>query len=131
MTRAPTIVSLQEQLEEIRTVKYETVVRDNVIVGAGAQILGPIVVGKRGRVGANAVVTEDVPEGATMVGVGTDLHLLIAAADQATYEAKREGREGDLLPGKLHERHPLLWVGLGRVCPGGCRAVCRPTVTTS
>ena len=42
---------------------------DNVIVGAGAQILGPIVVGKRGRVGANAVVTEDVPEGATMVGV--------------------------------------------------------------
>jgi serine O-acetyltransferase len=41
---------------------------DNVIVGSGAQILGPIVVGKRARVGANAVVTEDVPEGATMVG---------------------------------------------------------------
>jgi len=41
---------------------------DNVIVGSGAQILGPITVGKRARVGANAVVTEDVPEGATMVG---------------------------------------------------------------
>ena len=42
---------------------------DNVIVGSGAQILGPVVVGHRARVGANAVVTEDVPEGATMVGV--------------------------------------------------------------
>lgn len=41
---------------------------NNVIVGAGAQILGPITVGQRARVGANAVVTEDVPEGATMVG---------------------------------------------------------------
>jgi serine O-acetyltransferase len=41
---------------------------DNVIVGAGAQILGPVTIGKRARVGANAVVTEDVPEGATMVG---------------------------------------------------------------
>jgi serine O-acetyltransferase len=41
---------------------------DNVIVGAGAQILGPITVGQRARIGANAVVTEDVPEGATMVG---------------------------------------------------------------
>ena len=42
---------------------------DGVIVGSGAQILGPITVGPRARVGANAVVTEDVPEGATMVGV--------------------------------------------------------------
>lgn len=42
---------------------------DNVIVGSGAQILGPITIGARARVGANAVVTEDVPEGATMVGV--------------------------------------------------------------
>ncbi|EMD84239.1 serine O-acetyltransferase EpsC [Pacificimonas flava] len=42
---------------------------DGVIVGSGAQILGPIIVGKRGRIGANAVVTRDVPEGATMVGI--------------------------------------------------------------
>ncbi|WP_068074596.1 serine O-acetyltransferase EpsC [Novosphingobium lentum] len=42
---------------------------DNVIVGSGAQILGPIIVGPRARVGANAVVTDDVPEGATMVGL--------------------------------------------------------------
>jgi serine O-acetyltransferase len=42
---------------------------DNTIIGSGAQILGPITVGARARVGANAVVTEDVPEGATMVGL--------------------------------------------------------------
>ncbi|MBZ6378765.1 serine acetyltransferase [Pacificimonas flava] len=42
---------------------------DGVIVGSGAQILGPIYVGKRARIGANAVVTREVPEGATMVGI--------------------------------------------------------------
>jgi serine O-acetyltransferase len=42
---------------------------DGVIVGSGAQVLGPITVGPRARVGANAVVTRDVPEGATMVGI--------------------------------------------------------------
>jgi serine O-acetyltransferase len=49
--------------------KRHPTLEDNVIVGSGAQILGPITVGARARVGANAVVTEEVPEGATMVGV--------------------------------------------------------------
>ena len=42
---------------------------DGVIIGSGAQVLGPITVGRRARVGANAVVTKDVSEGATMVGI--------------------------------------------------------------
>ena len=42
---------------------------DGVIVGAGAQILGPVQVGRGARIGANAVVVHDVPEGATMVGI--------------------------------------------------------------
>jgi serine O-acetyltransferase len=42
---------------------------DNVIVGSGAQVLGPITVGARARIGANAVVTDDVPDGATMIGL--------------------------------------------------------------
>jgi len=42
---------------------------DNVIVSLGAAILGPIHVGAGARIGANAVVTKDVPEGATMVGI--------------------------------------------------------------
>jgi serine O-acetyltransferase len=42
---------------------------DGVIVSLGAAILGPITVGANARIGANAVVTKDVPEGATMVGI--------------------------------------------------------------
>lgn len=42
---------------------------DNVIVGSGAQIIGPVTIGRRARIGASAVVTEDVPEGATMIGL--------------------------------------------------------------
>jgi serine O-acetyltransferase len=42
---------------------------DRVIVGSGAQVLGPILVGDDARIGANAVVLTDVPAGATMVGI--------------------------------------------------------------
>lgn len=49
--------------------KRHPTVRDNVIIGSGAQIIGPITLGERARVGANAVVTDDVPEGATMIGL--------------------------------------------------------------
>ena len=48
--------------------KRHPTLEDNVIVGSGAQIIGPITVGERGRIGANAVVMEDVPSGATMIG---------------------------------------------------------------
>jgi len=51
---------------------------NNVIIGSGAQVLGPIKVGDRARVGANAVVTKDVPEGATMVGIPARPTLLDA-----------------------------------------------------
>jgi|TARA_R110001583_G_scaffold50709_1_gene158400 serine O-acetyltransferase len=42
---------------------------DGVVVGAGAKVLGPITVGKEARIGSNAVVTKDVPEGVTVVGI--------------------------------------------------------------
>lgn len=42
---------------------------NNVIVGAGAKILGPIYVGSRARIGSNAVVVKNVPEDSTVVGV--------------------------------------------------------------
>lgn len=42
---------------------------DGVIVSLGAAILGPLQVGAGARIGANAVVTKDVPEGATMLGI--------------------------------------------------------------
>lgn len=42
---------------------------DNVYIGTGAKVLGPITVGNNVRIGANAVVIADVPDGATAVGV--------------------------------------------------------------
>jgi serine O-acetyltransferase len=53
---------------------------DDVILGAGAQVLGPITVGRRARVGANAVVTDDVPDGATMIGTKARSTLMPAEA---------------------------------------------------
>nr|WP_232307712.1 serine O-acetyltransferase EpsC [Sphingobium chungbukense] len=49
--------------------KRHPTLENGVIVGSGAQVLGPVRVGARARVGANAVVTKDVKEGATMVGI--------------------------------------------------------------
>ena len=49
--------------------KRHPTIADGVIIGAGAQVLGPVTVGARARIGANAVVTRDVPEGATMTGI--------------------------------------------------------------
>lgn len=48
--------------------KRHPTIGDGVIIGSGAQVIGPIVVGRRARIGANAVVLDDVPDGATMVG---------------------------------------------------------------
>jgi serine O-acetyltransferase len=55
---------------------------DGVIIGSGAQVLGPITVGQRARVGANSVVTRDVPEGATMVGIPARSTLMGASEYQ-------------------------------------------------
>ncbi len=49
--------------------KRHPTLMDNVVVGSGAQVLGPVVVGKNAKIGANAVVTKDVPEKAVMVGI--------------------------------------------------------------
>lgn len=49
--------------------KRHPTICDGVIIGSGAQVLGPITVGPRARIGANAVVTKDVAEGATMIGI--------------------------------------------------------------
>ena len=49
--------------------KRHPTLKDGVLVGAGAKILGPITVGENARVGANSVVIEDVPPGMTVVGI--------------------------------------------------------------
>jgi len=52
-----------------RHLKRHPTLEDNVVVGSGAQLLGPIVVGENAKIGANAVVTKDVPENAVMIGI--------------------------------------------------------------
>ena len=52
-----------------RNIKRHPTLMDNVVVGSGAQILGPVVVGKNSKIGANAVVTKNVEENAVMIGI--------------------------------------------------------------
>ncbi len=49
--------------------KRHPTLTNNVVVGAGAKVLGPIVIGDGARIGSNAVVVKDVPAGATVVGI--------------------------------------------------------------
>lgn len=49
--------------------KRHPTLKNNVVVGAGAQILGNIVIGNNAKIGANAVVLQDVPDNATAVGI--------------------------------------------------------------
>ena len=63
--------------------KRHPTIGNGVIIGSGAQVLGPILVGDRARIGANAVVTKDVPEGATMTGI---------PARQTLVDAEQYGR---------------------------------------
>jgi serine O-acetyltransferase len=58
---------------------------DGVIIGSGAQVLGPITVGAKARIGANAVVTRDVPEGATMTGIPARQTLVPAEDYQKSF----------------------------------------------
>ena len=62
-------VSPAENSDGKRCTERHPTLEDTVIVGSGAQILGPITVGRCARIGANAVVIKDVAEGATMVGI--------------------------------------------------------------
>tara|TARA_B100000674_G_scaffold476841_1_gene471465 strand:- start:63 stop:641 length:579 start_codon:yes stop_codon:yes gene_type:complete len=61
---SPSINSNQQ-----RNIKRHPTIKDKVVVGSGAQILGPITVGRNSKIGSNAVVTNDVPDNAIMVGI--------------------------------------------------------------
>ena len=61
-------ISPAENSKDQRDTKRHPTIEDNVIIGCGASILGPINIGSCARVGANTVVLKDVPPYATMVG---------------------------------------------------------------
>jgi serine O-acetyltransferase len=54
---------------EQRNVKRHPTIGDDVVIGSGAQIIGPVKIGNTSRIAANAVVVNDVPENSTMVGI--------------------------------------------------------------
>ena len=55
--------------ERQRHEKRHPTIGDDVVIGSGAQIIGPVKVGNNARIAANAVVVKDVPENATMIGI--------------------------------------------------------------
>jgi len=77
--------------------KRHPTLEDNVVVGAGAKVLGPITIGEGARIGSNAVVVKDIPAGATVVGVpghvvkrrpqGPDLERRQAIAKKIGFDA--------------------------------------------
>ena len=52
-----------------RNTKRHPTIEDDVVIGSGAQVLGPVTVGRCAKIGANAVITKDVPEKSVMVGI--------------------------------------------------------------
>ncbi|TMG80186.1 MAG: hypothetical protein E6H77_03345 [Betaproteobacteria bacterium] len=62
------------------------VIEDNVFIGAGAKVLGPVRIGRGATVGANAVVTRDVPSHCTVVGA----NRILGAGPPAVAATRRE-----------------------------------------
>jgi serine O-acetyltransferase len=76
---------------------------NNVVVGAGAKILGPIVIGDGAQIGSNAVVVKAVPAGATAVGIPARI-LEKAAGDQHGFSAYAVGNDiNDPVSRVIHE----------------------------
>lgn len=63
---------------------------NNVVVGAGAKVLGPFTVGEGAKVGSNAVVTKEVPPGATVVGIPGRIIMREGSEQQAKRQAMAE-----------------------------------------
>jgi serine O-acetyltransferase len=63
--------------------RHPTLAR-GVVIGAGAKVLGPILVGENARIGSNAVVVKDVPAGATAVGIPA--RIIVDAQDKSREE---------------------------------------------
>jgi len=74
--------------------KRHPTVKDGVLIGAGAKVLGPIIVGAGARIGANSVVVEDVPPGMTVVGIPG--------------RVVREARERRRIDGRINLDHHLM-----------------------
>jgi serine O-acetyltransferase len=73
--------------------KRHPTLEDNSVVGAGAQVLGPIIIGKNARIGSNSVVVKDVPENATCVGIPGRNLLQTVNVQETSPETKHKRKE--------------------------------------
>lgn len=106
---------------DLKKEKRHPTLEDRVVVGAGAQILGPIIIGARSRVGANAVVVKDVPSDAVVTGVPGRIRMRngMKVEDKAAVDLHHNvlpDTTMELLQ-ELHERIHLLEGQLATVSP--------------
>jgi serine O-acetyltransferase len=95
-------VTLGGKGDAVHGAKRHPTIGNNVVIGSGAQILGPIIIGDHARIGANAVVTSDVETGATMVG--NPAHAIKKSVqDDCCAYGLPEGECSDPIAEKLHE----------------------------
>ena len=77
-----------------REIKRHPTLMDNVVVGSGAQILGPVIIGKNAKVGANAVITKNVPDNAVMIGIPAK-NVGITSGEFKAYAVTDDDKEND------------------------------------
>lgn len=70
--------------------KRHPTVKDNVIIGSGAKVLGPITIGNNVKVGANSVVLKDVPDNATAVGMPAKIIIKDKKKDNNTKDSQKD-----------------------------------------
>ena len=73
--------------------KRHPTLEDGVVIGAGAQVLGPLTIGKNARVGSNSVVVKDVPENATCVGIPGRVIMAQASSPEKNKERSEIARK--------------------------------------
>lgn len=91
--------------------KRHPTIGDNVVIGAGAKILGPITVGENSRIGANAVVVKSVPPNSVVVGVPGQ----VVVRSRPRRDAGRPDLEHNALPDTIGEALVTLMDRVGKL----------------
>ncbi len=81
--------------------KRHPTLRDRVVVGAGAKVLGPVVIGAGSRIGANAVVVRDAPDDSVVVGVPGQVIARSRPAAEIAVQENDETYSPDLVGASL------------------------------
>jgi serine O-acetyltransferase len=71
--------------------KRHPTLEDNVVIGAGAKVLGPITIGTSAKMGSNSVVVKDVPAMATVIGIPG--HIVNTETDKNDHKRKEQAKK--------------------------------------